>query len=1129
MDQTVEKHHKIRFRRGDVTGFETFPSALAHRYLIRGTRRRSRLLRIGAAAAGVLAALVALAGLALYFVGVYGISTERVHERAEAAIHELLGLDVDATLGPARVRVGGSGLLSVAIDEIRLVDRATGEPVLEAAALDFGVEIIPLLGGDVEFSSIGLRDARLSVAALPEGGGQDWSAALRNAEGLIDADRIAAVTFDTLRQVFAMVDEDGSRSIRLSGLDITLPPGGRVSTARIDDAAFDVDSDAASVSFTAEVNGRTLTLEGSAGRDAAGRIETLALQAGASAPQDEPAPDDRSDRFGAVSIAVEGGEGAEGQAGSLALSLKVGSSRVWLDREDSIEGTLDVLVALAGGRSSADIERALFVSGGSSFDFHGAIGPRAPAEGRAGSYRLELISDGSVAAPSDSTEPALDFVARIAGTFDPEGLVVSLDEVGLRTEGGEMAATARVDFEAGQAPGITFAADVTEMPVQHVKQLWPYYAAPGARRWALTNLFGGSIRNSSIRYSVPPGRMGNGVPLSHDEVFGRFELAGARFDVTGEIPPVRDAMGIVEFKGNDVDVTLSAGTAYMSSGDAVTIGNGRLTIVGANRPVVAGDLDIDIAGKAQSIAELASAEPINALEDLGLSAPDFSGQVKGHVKTQVPISGGLKLADLDWLVSLDYTNLTLAKPIDGQMFSDGNGTIVVDPDKAVITAKAKLNGAPAELALLQPLGSSKTPRQQTVVVTLDDKAREEFVPGLGDLLSGPVRVTLDMGEKGRRSVSADLSAATLTLPWVGWTKGPGIAGAISFDLVTDGDAARLSDLKLRGKSFAIDGNVTLNKGSLTAANFSSVQLNRDDNAGLSIDRSGKTLKVTIRGKSLDVRSIVTQIMEDSEAATSATGSTPVSVDAQVASLTGFHGEKLVGVNLIYRGAGSRLDRLEVSATTPGGAPVVLNDRTEDNRRRLAMESTDAGAVLRFLDIYAHMEGGQIRFALEGNAGGTMKGQIDARDFWVVNEPKLASIVSSRPPGDQRSLSEAVRSDIDTTRVKFERGYALLEKGDGSLALERGVLRGPLIGSTFQGTLYDRNSNINMTGTFMPAYGINRIFGEIPLVGIILGNGRDRGLIGVTYRLHGRSSDPDLQINPLSIIAPGIFRSIFEFR
>ena len=147
---------------------------------------------------------------------------------------------------------------------------------------------------------------------------------------------------------------------------------------------------------------------------------------------------------------------------------------------------------------------------------------------------------------------------------------------------------------------------------------------------------------------------------------------------------------------------------------------------------------------------------------------------------------------------------------------------------------------------------------------------------------------------------------------------------------------------------------------------------------------------------------------------------------------------------------------------------------------------------------------------------------------MVNEPRLRSIVSTAPQGDGRSLNEAVKRDIDTSRVTFERGFAAIAKGKGALELKNGVLRGPLIGSTFQGTLYDKAGNMAMTGTFMPAYGLNRIFGELPLLGIILGNGRDRGLIGVTFKLTGDADKPTLQINPLSVIAPGIFRSIFEF-
>src|SRR5690606_5556836 len=134
-----------------------------------------------------------------------------------------------------------------------------------------------------------------------------------------------------------------------------------------------------------------------------------------------------------------------------------------------------------------------------------------------------------------------------------------------------------------------------------------------------------------------------------------------------------------------------------------------------------------------------------------------------------------------------------------------------------------------------------------------------------------------------------------------------------------------------------------------------------------------------------------------------------------------------------------------------------------------------------------------------------------------------------PAGGDRSLNQAFRGDIDTTRVQFERAFSLVATGNGALDLDRGVLRGPLIGSTFQGRVYDATGNMDMTGTFMPAYGLNRIFGEIPLIGQLLGNGRDRGLIGITFKLSGNYSEPQLQVNPLSVIAPGIFRSVFEFR
>jgi hypothetical protein len=514
---------------------------------------------------------------------------------------------------------------------------------------------------------------------------------------------------------------------------------------------------------------------------------------------------------------------------------------------------------------------------------------------------------------------------------------------------------------------------------------------------------------------------------------------------------------------------------------------------------------------------------------VGMKPEEFSGTVTGNVKADIPLQKDIASNRLDWRVTLDYEGLSLANPVDNQKISDANGSIVIEPHKAVINASARLNGMPAEINLVEPLGKDGPPRDRKVQLVLDDKAREAIAPGLSSLISGTIKVNLD-ADGDRQKVTADLTGAQLDIPWVGWSKGPGVAANLSFSLDKSKGVSTLSDFKLAGQSFAINGAVTLADGNFSSARFGAVRLNRDDDIAVSIKRTGKSFAIDITGNALDARPLIKQFTSDVGSGGKPTsGSTPVSVNLDVKALTGFGGEQLSGVLLSYSGASSQIDGMSVTAMTKSGGAVSVRNSTDGSQHSLQMQSADAGALLRFLNIYDHMQGGTIRLAMSDSGGGPMSGKIDASNFWVVNEPKLASIVSTTPPGDDRSLSQAVKRDIDTSRVQFERGSAQIEKGPGYLKIVNGVLRGPLIGTTFQGTLYDQNGNMAMTGTFMPAYGLNRIFGEIPIFGAILGNGRDRGLIGVTYKLNGDAKKPNLQINPLSVIAPGIFRSIFEFQ
>lgn len=1132
MNQELPRHEKIRFRRDEIADLRTLPSANAVPPLGRAKfRRGARFLTRFLFGIGVLV-VVAVAGI--YAIGATGIGSERLRQAAERAIESMAGVDVNVAVGPASITLDKASFLALQVRDVKLT-ASDGKPMVEAGLMNFGVRLLPLLSGDVQLTSARISNARIFADAMPSQGSSDWAASLRNADGLVDPDKIVDVTFGLVHQSLDAIRLDSIRSVDLDDVAVVLSSTGDVRLVTIADATVS-QSGAAGVQFSSklDVDGRQLTVEASAGRDPTARKVT-ALQADVTVEPievDIKSAGQAGGNVGAVTLHVEGAEGEADAQPRLSLSGSLAGAVLDLGARGMLPIDAKLKATLVRGANKIGIDGLDLQVGRSDFDIEGSLGPK-PRQGVAGdepSYRFDLVSNKSMLAPADSSEPALNFVGRIAGDYQTVSRKLVVPTIAVRSgASGEVLGNAAVEFVAGKAPGVSMALNVHDMPVSHVKQLWPWFSARGAREWVLDNLFGGKVVEAKLQYQVAPGRAGNGIPLDRNEVFGRFQLEGSRFDTAGQIPPIRDANGVVEFHGNDVDISLSSGTVYMPSGRLVAASNGTLIVKNANVSPVIGALNIDVAGNADAVAELASYEPINAMRHVGLKPDELSGTVTGKVKADIPLQKGIDTSKLGWLVSLDYEDLAISKPIDDQMVTGADGSIVVNPKSATVEAHALLNNIPAEIGLVEPLEADGPPRSRQVTLTVDDKIRQTFMPGLSAMLSGTMKIALDKSDNANQDVVADLTNAKLSIPWAGWSKGPGVPATVSFTMEKSGSITRLKDFDLDGKTFEARGAVELSDGDLVSANLSHVQLNRGDDVAVSIKRSGKGYVVKVNGEALDARALVKQFTSDTDSATKGTGGDAISVTADVKALTGFNDEVVSNFTLDYSGAGSKVNGLTVKAQARSGASIDVSNNTAGGRHTLNMKSADAGAVLRFLDIYKHMEGGAIAVALAGAADGPMRGTVDARNFQIVNEPKLDSIVSTTPTGDKRSLNQAVKADIDTSRVQFERGYAEIVKGNGYLKVANGVLRGPLIGTTFQGTLYDQNDNMDMTGTFMPAYGINRIFGELPLVGALLGNGRDRGLIGVTYRLKGSAKKPDLQINPLSVIAPGIFRSIFEFR
>ncbi|RWX59342.1 DUF3971 domain-containing protein, partial [Mesorhizobium sp. M2A.F.Ca.ET.039.01.1.1] len=621
-----------------------------------------------------LCALVLLAAAGVYVLGASGIGTERLRAEAETAIEKLAGVDVNVTVGAARLTLDGSSFIALQVNDVSL-KTADGKPMADIGRVRFGMRLLPLLSGDVRLTSARFSNAHIVVAAMPSGGG-DWTAALRNENGLVDPEKVSAAAFASVNDALDAVREDSIRQIDLHNVEFELPDTGLVKRVTVTSATVaQTGTGRMQFSYDADVDGRHATLTATATRDATARriasldanIEIEGAGTSGEGGSTEAAPAADGARLGSIALQLSGSEASGDSPSRLAASLSLTGSVLDLDERGLLPLDVDADATLMAGSNKISVDRLLIKNGRSSFDFAGSIGPKPAAAGEEPAYRYDLTSDGSTLAPSESPEPALQFLARIAGVYQPKSRKLVAEQIGVRSGGsGEVLGAATVAFVDNGPPGVSLSLNVHDMPVSHVKQLWPWFSARNARLWVLGNLFGGTVTDANLQFQVVPGRLGNGVPLTGDEVFGRFQIEGSRFDTAGRIPPVRDAVGVVAFHGNDVDIALSSGSVYMPSGRTVAASGGTLTIKNANRPIVVGGLDIDVAGEAPAIAELASYEPINAMRHVGLAPEDLSGTVTGHVRADIPLTRGMDTSKLDWLVSLDYQDLSLAKSFEDQ-------------------------------------------------------------------------------------------------------------------------------------------------------------------------------------------------------------------------------------------------------------------------------------------------------------------------------------------------------------------------------------------------------------------------------------------------------------------------------
>jgi hypothetical protein len=749
-------------------------------------------------------------------------------------------------------------------------------------------------------------------------------------------------------------------------------------------------------------------------------------------------------------------------------------------------------------------------------------------------WRFQLTVPRAQMAPPDMPgPPAVVETATTTGSFDPATLTIHFDSFEASARNGAIAGRASVYIGPG-GPKMKMSAGLTA-PADYATflRVWPRFVVAPARKWLVDNVRAGTMTSASIAVDLGPADFDNDPRTKQhgtQPTDVSFAFEGAEIRLPGAMPPLSGATGEGTIRGPTLSVDVGAGTIAPAGRPPAALEKARLVIPDLDARPLVNEIEVTLSGSAASVAVIAEAEPLRAMSHLHVTPSALSGNVSVDLSLKGPIDNPFEPSKLDWSVRATLDDVSSSVPIDGRTIGKADVVITADASGMTTKGKALIDGITANVDMTQPFGAGAAAGSDVTFVLTDADRKAKGVD-LGGLLTGPIGVTLEAGEGGAQRVEVDLDKATVTLPGIGWTKGAGVEATATFTLTPSKDGGYRVD-KLTAVSDGVDvaGSLAVDKsGGLVSADFTRFALRPGDSASLLVKRGVRNgYVVTVSAKRLDGRGLIRQLKSGSRRPGEAKGGVPFDVTASIGNLVGYGGVALDDVDLTVAGAQGRIDRMRFAATTESSAAAVsARIEGDGGGRSLVLSSDDTGRLLRFLDVYSRMGGGQGR--LTATIGPTVtEGNVTVRDFRIAEEPKLnrlMSTASNRSPAgarDQSAPPPPSTSGFDRMAIRFSLA------GD-TLTINDAVLRGPSSGGSATGTIRLDTGRMTLTGTFIPIYALNNLFGRIPVVGEILGAGRNGGLFGVTFRLDGPIDDPAMTFNPISSLTPGIFRRIFEYQ
>ena len=699
----------------------------------------------------------------------------------------------------------------------------------------------------------------------------------------------------------------------------------------------------------------------------------------------------------------------------------------------------------------------------------------------------------------------------------------------------------RVDFDFGAARVVVtgaghrvsetrhFAgrAEIRQIPVDRLADYWPLEFAEGGRRWAITNITAGTIDVAAeFAASAPVDHIAD---IRMDRMAAFLDFGGLTVRYMPHMPEMQDVSGKARYENGNLHFDIARGGAVN-----LKVTDGTIDLAGLDKPAPQmAAIRLPITGSAQDVMRFLARPRLGLPKETLYDYRRLGGQVAVDVSLSFPLIDALTVAEIDVAADARLTAFSLKDVLGDVDLTEATARVKYGNSELSVVGQGKLDGSAVDVTWREMFATKAPFRRRydvkgTVPASLVEKAG---FPSIEPYVVGPIGTTLHYqvatngtGEVGGRF---DLKAAKLSVVPLAWSKEAGTEAlaTMTLKLATGGKIAT-ADFDGRGGGLQVKGQVRFGgDSSVQQISLQQVKLGQTD---IAVDwrRHAGGVDIAIKGQALELQRVRDMLHGRNQvAAREPKGAASVSRTSTKAQI------QLQNV-IVKRGSLGYLNgRLELvgdrvasaDLTMGGGKGTTLRITPAAQGRTLffyvadfGQLLTDAGWIDGLVGGYLHIEGKFNDTWADPQLEGTLK----------MGPFRLQRMTPRRDIGTLNSAIDGLNSAGNALQ-QFDSMSANLTKAGDIIQIRNGRTSGQSIGLTTQGVIDLGNDTARLNGIVVPAFALNNLLSNVPLLGPLLTGGKDGGMFAVSYQLHGPFDDLKTDVNMMSAMAPGALREFFS--